>query len=271
MEILVQNKKIFTILFVIAVIIIIFIIWFPKKDNELSKYKELSILEIDEIASKQYGNTLLYQFYSQDIENLREKISSDYLEYNGISKNQYESWLNENKMLTANIKFNNTTKYTYKNINIYAIDAIFDGNTRKVNIIETYPEKWYYTFDTFIEFHKKAIIEEKENYGAIVNSIYQDINYIDFNCSVFINEKSNYDVNLTRSDSVKLIMKDGSSFVMATNNYTSEYTIINGKKYYNIKCLFNVPIDYQSEIERMIFYTFEINNDTEIIEIDLNL
>ena len=271
MELLIQNKKIFAILFVIAVIIIIIVIWFPKEDNELSKYREISTLEIDETASKQYGNTLLYQFYSQDIEALTEKISSSYLEYNGISNNEYEAWLYDNNYITTNIKFNNTTKYTYKDVNIYSIDAIFNGSTKKVNIIETYPEKWYYTFDTFIEFQDKSIIEEKENYGAIINTIYQDINYIDFNCSVFVNEKSNYDVNIVRSDSIKLVMEDGSSFIMATNNYTSEHNIINGKKYYNINCLFNIPIDYQAEIEKIIFNTFEINNDTEIIEIDLNL
>ena len=267
MEFINENRKIFTILFIIAIIIIIAILWFPEKDIELSHYNDLSSTEIDQKVSKQYGDELLYSFYSQNISSLIENISSEYLEYNGISNQNYENWLSENEYLTMNIKFNSTTKYEYENINIYSIDAIFNGNSRKVNIIETYPEQWYYTFDTFVFFRNNVLKNEKENYGAIINSIYQDLNYIEFDCSIYINME-NYDtIDFTKSDSIKLVMNDGTSVIMATNNALVNELIKDNIEYFNTKCVFNIPINLQKEIDSIVFY---INANT-YIEFNLSL
>ena len=57
-----SNKKIFVLLLVISVIIVLCAIWLPKKDVELSHYKQFSDEEIDAKVSKEYGNDLLYSF-----------------------------------------------------------------------------------------------------------------------------------------------------------------------------------------------------------------
>lgn len=271
LEYLIEHKKTINILLIISIIIIVAVIWWPEDDIELSYYNVLSEEDIDSSVTQEYGNELFEALYLGDMKLLNEKKSDEYLEYNAIQTGYYESWLRENGIFSNNITFNATKKYNYGDTVIYSVDATFSGNSKRINIIETYPEQWYYTFDTFVSFKDILRTVETEEYGATVNSIYQDLNYIQFDCSVFVNEKDKITLDISKSDSVKLIMKDKSSFIMATNNFSSESTLINGKEYINLKCIFNVPITSQSNISSVVFNTFNINNEVESLKINVSL
>ena len=267
MDIIKENKKIIILLLVILFIIILFVIWFPEKNVELSNYNEFSEQEVDARVSKLYGDELLYSFYANDNEKLVSKVSSDFLKYIDVTEDDYSNWLNSNGFNTTNVKFNKTTKHAYNDTTIYTIDCIFDEENKKINIIELYPEQWCYTIGTFIDFYNLAIEEKKDNYGAIINSIYQDLEYVQLDCSLYVDNNSQNHIDVTKSDSVKLNLSNKKSFIMATNNINFEEKIVDNKKYVNFKCIFNLPIDSQSTITSISFSGFSINGQDVSLDI----
>lgn len=270
MNVIQENKKIFILLFIVAIIIIVCILWLPEKDIELSHYEVLTDTDVDERVSKQYGNDLLYMFYSQDNDALSAKVMPSFLEYLDISKSNYSNWLKANGFDTYSIKFGNTTKHSYDNINIYSISTIFDGVEKKINIIEKEPENWYYTIGTFVDFDSSVIKQEKYTCGVIVNSIYQDLEYVELDCSMYVDDNGYDTIDITDVDSVKLNLTDKSSFIMATNNVNSDEFVLNNKKYVNFKCIFNIPIDYQDTISSIDFNGFYVDGEDVSINVNWN-
>ncbi len=270
MNILKENKKIFVLLLVISVIIVLCVIWLPKKDVELSHYKQFSDEEIDAKVSKEYGNDLLYSFYSQNEEYLTNKVLQSFLEFNNISKNDYFNWLKNNGFDTYNIKFGKTTKHTYKSTNIYSISCNFGDVNKNINIIETAPENWHYTIGSFVDFYNVPIKENGDSCGVIVNSIYQDLEYVELDCSLYVDDNDYSIIDVTQSDSVILTLSDKSSIIMATNNINFDEHILDNKKYIEFKCIFNIPIDLQDTITLIKFNTFSINEKDISINIKWN-
>lgn len=270
MNIFNENKKLFIFLFIVAVIIIICVIWLPDKDIALSHYTELKENDVDERVSKQYGNDLLYLFYAQDTDVLSSKVLPNFLEYLGISKTDYSSWLKANGFNTYNIKFGSTVKHTYNGTNIYSISTIFEGVEKDINIIEKAPEEWYYTIGTFVDFDSSVIKQEKYTCGVVINSIYQDLEYIELDCSMYVDNNGYDTIDITNVDAVKLNLSNKSSFIMATNNVNSDEFVLNNKKYVNFKCIFNIPIDSQDTISSIDFNGFYVDGEDVSINVEWN-
>lgn len=270
LEIINENRKIFGFLLVVAIIIIIIIIWIPEKDIKLSKYDKITEEEIDKKAIKQYGDELQFAIYSGDSEFLKNNVVYEYLDYTGLSTIDYYDWLVENNVITSNISLGETTKYEYGNKNIYSIEALLNGIPNRINIIEEYPERWKYTFGTFVNYISSKKERQTNDYGVVINNIYQDINYISFNISLNIVKNYNNYIDLSKSDSIKLIMSSGNSIIMATNDYTSEENIINGRTYITSECIFNLPISDQNNISSIKFDSFVLNGEEKSLEISLD-
>jgi len=271
LEILSENKKIIIILFIAAILIIIGVIWIPKKDIELSHYTEISRTERDKMVIKQYGDELKFALFSNDVDFLNSNVVDSYLVFNHINKTDYYNWLVNNNIITTNVKFGQTTKYEYDMQNIYSIEATLNGDSQRINIIEEYPERWKYSFGTFINYTNDEIKKQYDEYGVTIDSIYQDINYIKLNISLNVAKKDGKYLDISKSDSIKLVTNNTTSIIMATNDYTSETNIINGREYVTIECIFNISISDQDNIETIKIDAFKINNEEKNIKIDLNL
>lgn len=271
LDIIIENKKIFFVLLIIILIITIVIIWIPEDDIRVGKYKELKQEEIDKKAIKQYGDEMQLALYTNDVDFLKKKVSSNYLKYIGLDYSEFNNWLKENSIVTASIVLGQTIKYKYGDVNIYSIGARLDGKNQTINIIETSPEKWNYTFDTFYDYRNIAIRKDYASYGVMINSIYQDMNYIKFDVKLYVENDTDNNVVLSKSDSIKLVMEDNSSFIMATNNNTSESIVADGRKYTSLECLFNIPLENQINIDKIVFNVFNVDDVEKNIKIDLDL
>lgn len=270
MEILNEYKKIIIFAMSVFCIIIVYLVFFNKEHGK--KFDRFKESQVDSQLSGQYITELIKALSTSNVEFVKSKVEKNYLTYLNISENDFNNYLIEQKLYTNNVKIIKTQKIKYNDIVIYRYTILFNGLEKQINIIETYPEKWVYTLDNFMNYQTQFIRNENnQGYGAIINSIYQDINYIEFKCTVYVDESSEYELNTARSDSIKLLLEDGSSFIMATNNFSSEYSIIGGKKYFDIDCIFNIPIGSQDKIKSIVFNNFESGNTIEGLKIDLGL
>jgi len=268
MEVFRENKKIILVIFFIVSILVIFLVFFREESNG-NKYKKFEKSEVEEFFAKEYFNKLQIALSINDKSFLTSKVNLEYLSYLDFNNSDFSKMLEEREFCTNNIQVLESRKTEYGANNIYMYDVLLNNTLNRINIIESYPEQWTYTLDTFIGFDSKAIVKEKNGYGVVINSIYQDINYIVFDCSLYVEENESNNINTALSDGIKLVMQDRSSLIMATNNYTSECSIINGRKYVNLKCIFNVPISSQYNINSIVFDSFYVHNDNKSVEVIL--
>lgn len=244
--------------------------WLPEEDIILSHYTELTDLDVDEIVTKQYGNDLLYAFYTKDKESLTAKVLPSFLEYVDVDSSDYFNWIMSEGFDTYSIKFGDTKKLTYNNTNIYSISTTFAGVQKNINIIEKSPENWYYTIGTFVDYDTTTIEKKQNSYGVIINSIYQDLEYIELDCALHV-DNNGYDyINIVRADSIKLTLSDKSSFIMATNNVNFDEFTVGNDKYVKFKCIFNIPVEYQSSISSIDFNTFYVDGENASISVNWN-
>ena len=70
--------KLFIVMYVIAAIIVLIIIWKPASNPEISKYKRLEEQEADRLATEEYVMDIRNAIYHNNIPFLYKKLSDSY-------------------------------------------------------------------------------------------------------------------------------------------------------------------------------------------------
>lgn len=268
-----NNKKtiiIFSFVYVIIMIFVIYYIWKPEEieKNDIIKYKPVTA---EDVTNKVMNNCLeqvAYRFILGEKEELADMISSDYFKYRGIKSNELMDEFEKDGFFSLDTQIKNITKYDLGDIYIYRGILTNGINQRYVNIIEEYPYEYELSFDDLYKYKEKGIKREKQKISFEIFNIAYNMTYMQ--CTIRItNLKNNYVfINLTENKNMVLVLEDGQEYIAEfPKSITNEQMNLNRGSNTTINVIFRIPLQEQENISHIEFKNVKLDGEKSNIEI----
>lgn len=263
-----KNLVITGIVYIIAMIIVIAIIWWPKSDD----YATYNSINIDDIKTKQaqtYINNLLNKFKYAKKDEIKDLISSGYAEYLEKSKDQIINELENDGYFKDNIEIKGMNIYIDGDTYVYSTKIYSGSKNRSINIIETYPYQYEIVFDDFYsydELYKQTTVEKVK---FTITSEYRNLKYVEYKFKI---ENTNdvyarFDFNSVTG--VQAVLEDGTRYPLSNLVSGEAYTNIESNMVMNKTLVFEIPAQLQEGIEYIVFNNVSIKFVTTDIKIEV--
>lgn len=268
-----ENLKtiiIFSILYIVVVIVILALIWSPgKKPAEISKYSSVSQSTADNIAIKKYMDEIIEGYQLKDVSFLCTKMEKSYLEYIGQTPEDFRKKIKQ--LDTENIKVVSVKKYFRNNAVIYSVDVSFGTDIEKINLIEEYPGSYVYSLGTFYKYQYNSKNNPIEGIGFFIKSIYQDINFISIDLEIYNNNDKATTVKMESPLDVVLILENGESVSMTNTSIAKDDQTIKSGSKLSKKMVFDMPIELQGKVKNIKFNRVNIDGAEQKINFKIEL
>ena len=264
-----NNKRLlfFTfILYIILMIVIIIFIWKPKEVT----YGKFDIINATEKATndgKSYINKITLFLKSKSKGDLEKLISPEYINYTGKSAAEIVEDLSN--LMGSGARCEGFVLYQDGDTYIYTTTINSNGATKKLNIIEQKPYEYTIAFDNFYKYRNTSRTYSDNNIDFRINSIYNNLGYMQYNMSITNNNIA--DVTLNFNDSSRIALVTTSQQVYYLENVTSmdKSTILSNGVTMEKSLVFGIPVQNQSDISYIVFRDAIVNNQTTKITIEL--
>ena len=267
-----ENNKtniLFTIIYICVIALILFLIWGPKRVDKINKYNIISKEEVLVKSSEEYINELLKNISINNTEWLYDKLDDNYKTYRGITIEKLKEKLN-NDFYGKNTSVKTINYYKYNNTYVYKYIIHSGTEEKQINIIEDYPGNWTFTFDSHFRMRNSKIQDITGSVKVLIGDIYQDMEYIKMGIVILNDGESDIEVGVNSLDSIELCLDDGTIYFLENVSADSN-TFLNAGASMNKYVVFNVPLNEQDRIEKMILRNVIINGEKTNIEINVEL
>lgn len=273
-----ENRKIviiFGIVYIIVMIFVITYIWSPKtykskQSSDIVKYEQYDETGVQNKAMQDYVNDIAYSFMLGEYDQLVEKVSDDYLEYNGLTKNEMINELKNSGYTSYSTQITSLTQYDLGNIYVYRGELTNGKKMRYINIIETYPYEYTITFDDFYKYSSDVVSKTTEGIKFDILTSFNNISYIEYKIKVTNEDNDLVKMNLNSEDYVYIELTDGTTGKVS-------YTAVEGKDYTTLSkgssvvriLMFRVPLQSQESIEKIVFKDVDMGQTEQDIELNI--
>lgn len=256
----ISYKRVFILLYIIAIIIIILVVWKPTIKKDIEKYTKLDEENVDTIASEKYINKYINSISQRDINYLYDKLSEGYIKYNQLTKEKFTN-IFENELYSNNLTIKSVKKYDYSDVKIYRVVLSINNNEKAINIIEREPNKWEWTMDDFYDFKVTNYATDIDGIKIIIDSVLQFMDKLELTCYVENNSNKILDMQLEDLDSVKLQLEDMKIINVSNLQVDKSLSISNPNTMSSRTFIFDIDITNQADINRIILDNLEINDE----------
>lgn len=254
-EILGNNRKslILAIIgYVIIMLIVIAIIWWPK-DKDYATYEKINVDSRKTEQAQNYVNTLSDIFKNSRKNELKTLISNGYIQYTEKTSDQIISELDSAGYFSDNVEINGVSVYTDGDTYVYSTTLYNLNNKRTINIIETYPYKYEIVFDDFYSYEKLGTVSRNQNIRFTINSVYKNLKYIQFNMQIENLNDTYVRFDFNSSVGVQAVLEDGTKYSLANAVSQEQHTNIESNMTVNKNFVFEIPAQLQEGIEYIVF------------------
>ena len=271
LEIFQKNKVLFIILYAIILVTLILIIWWPKKSNasELAKYDSIDLQQAYSNTAQKYVNNLTAKFRLFGQQSITDLLDSKMSYYYGKTKKQLVSELESAGYFNSNMYMTCSNILEVEDEVIFVTRLHSGDNYRNLNIIESSPNEYRLTLDTSYKYTQPYDEILASDALLTVESIYQDINYIEYNVTVENTSDEVITVSLDRTSDIYLLMADGSTYGLSNvESEVEDIKLIKGSSF-SRKLIFNVPVTAQKNITHIVLSSVGINGEASVLKYEL--
>jgi hypothetical protein len=272
-----EGKKliiIFGIIYVIAIIIILVIIWRPKESSNYSKTFTYTKYAEDDVYNRyalKYADDISLKLVLQDYKYLYGKMDKKFIEDNKITEDNFNSYLRNNGYYANGITSERYPVITAGSVVIYPLRLKINNSYKDVNVIENSPSD--YTISLGIDY--TSVLSSDQNK---IKKEYKS-NGITFTIESVKNTKTeitlkiginNIDNNIIRLDlfkygNIKLVAgNDNKQYDESIEVQASQFNTINKDGYMESNIKFTIPVSVQTDIKSIIFSQVKIDDKNEI-------
>lgn len=276
----IDKKKLFifiglAFIYLIVFILIIMFIWF-RNDNEkyLLKYNTYTEQEVFEKSKSTYCDELINFFALKRSIAIYNKLSSDFITSEGITKENIDSYLKNNGYYSKKVSAGSYEAYENLNNNVFVVDFKVGDNTKKVTIIEeNYPGNYKITLGEKLYNSATSTVNKKETTSNgikfNIEKTSSDIDGVGYN--IEITNQNDEDVEFDFSSVLNVYLKTSEETCVYLNDVIAESTDIrltrNSK--INKKLYFIAKAEIQSKISKLVFENVKIGNEFKTVEVSL--
>lgn len=266
-----NNKKAiraFLIVYILFAIVILCIIWIPnftKTTPDFAHYKEYTQEDVATKMSDYYTNDIFTKIILGQQSDIADYISTDYLEYYETSKEEIKSVLND---FGINTKIGQVSVNVHGNDYIYSFDIVDGNNKLRLNVVETYPYKYSITLDDFVLYEKNSIMQSFDKLEISVQEVYQTMDFIEYTIDIKNAGYESLEVNLETVTDAYIVYGDGLNLSLSNPIKYDDETLSNNSSIIK-KIKFELPINMQSEISKIVFTNVVIDGTTKTITLDI--
>lgn len=263
----------FGILYILTIIILLYFIWNPNKDElpEFASYTEITQSQVDKKVMKQYMDNLILAYSTYDIDYLFDICEDNFLKQEIGDIKAYQKYLEEEGMFTTDIHVNSVTKYVEGTNVVYAFNVSFQGIEKRINIIETYGENIQITYG---EYYSKKDIEKKVESGDVqynIKKIYRNINSLEMILEISNGSSEDVFIPCENSTNVRLILENNNVLVLNNIKTYGEDKVLSAGNTIEKKLIFNISLDKQTEIQKLELLNIKIGEKNQKISIDFGV
>lgn len=274
MDFVKENLKaviLFGILYIIAMIIILSLIWSSNKEAlpDFVKYSKITDASIDKKVIKQYMDELILAYSTQDIEYLYNISDESFLKEKIGDKKKYEEYLIAEGMFTTNIKVQSVTKYLDKTNVVYVFNVLFKDKQKQINIIEEYGEKFHITYGEYYSLSniKKTIVIDSVEFS--INKAYRNINSLEIMLNISNKGQKEVLLQIEKGGNVQLVLEDNTILLLENAQVQEEDRILSPNNSIEKKLIFKIPLDKQTKVKNIRLFNIKIGEDIKDIPIEI--
>lgn len=260
-NILGKNKKILLlaiVIYILATIGIIVYIWWPK-EKTYTTFESINITSKQQQMLQEYVNEISFLFKSEDKAGVKKIISSEYVNYTGNAREEIIEQLEKEGYFNLYSEVKGTDLYIDGDTYVYSMTVYYGDNSRKMNIIETYPYEYTITFDDFYKYSNSKKQTRLNNVVFTINEIYRNMKYIKIDLSIENKNNTYARFNFNNIAAVQAVLTDGTAYSMTNLVSTEEYTNIDSNTTITKSLIFEIPAQLQNGIEYIVFNGVSIN------------
>lgn len=276
----IDKKKLFifiglAFIYLIVFVLIIMFIWF-RNDNEkyLLKYNTYTEQEVFEKSKSTYCDELINFFALKRSIAIYNKLSSDFITSEGITKENIDSYLKNNGYYSNKVSAGSYEAYDNLNNNVFVVDFKIGDNTKKVTIIEeNYPGNYKITLGDKLYNSATSTVNKKETISNgikfNIEKTSSDIDGVGYN--IEITNQNDEDVEFDFSSVLNVYLKTSEETCVYLNDVIAESTDIRLTKNSKInkKLYFIAKAEIQSKISKLVFENVKIGNEFKMVEVSL--
>lgn len=270
-EMLGKNKKTLFIVIIAYVVItlgIIVAIWWPEAPD-YATYNSINIEQNKRDMAQKYLNDLSIMFKTEDEKQVQELISSEYVNFVKKDRLQIISELKEEGYFSLYSDVKGMEVFVDGDTYVYTTAIYSKGNKKNISVIEKFPYKYEIVFDDFYGYKSYELIRTLSNVEFKINSVYSNLKYITYNVSITNYNDTYVLFNFNDSAGVQAILSDGTSYLMANNVSTEQYTKVDTGMTINKEFVFQIPVQLQHGIENILFNDVSVNLEKKDLRVIL--
>ena len=266
-----NNKKhllIALIAYVIVTLGIIVYIWWPEQKDYL-EYESVDITAKQQSLSQSYIDEISLLFRTGDKQAIKDLISNDYTKYVDKSKDEIVSELEKNGFFSLYSEIRGVDLYVDGNTYVYTTTIYYENNSKKINIVETYPHNYTLVFDDFYKYDEINKSVTKQNIKFTIVDVYRNLKYIQMNVKIENQNSSYARFDFNSSSGVQAVLKDGKKYDFVNLVSTSNYEDVESNMTINKVFVFEVPAQLQNNIEYIVFNGVVMEFSTADLKIEI--
>lgn len=272
------------IVFILLIAISLVVVWTPKKstsveslDGRKNVYSYIDNTDFQDKTFQLYKSEVDRLLMPVNVEQLYEKTNKEFLSKYKLTKENYKSYLEENKLLSNDIEF--TSYSVVKSGDTYIYRAVYDivvKNSEDVlvegNIINIIEEKPYvYT----LSFEKESLEVLKHETSKTIDGIKFEIknvanqsNSAKFEIKITNNNDKDVLVDFDDINNVVIGLENGKQIKMAATIISAEEEILTKGSSLKKEAFFNVSLKEQGLIRYIKFNKVTIGSEEKSIKVE---
>lgn len=274
------NKKefnftvLFIVVFAIASIIVLLLIWWPKgntKSEKITKYT--AITDGENKCLSIYMSELKYILNSDHCDELFKKVDPDFLQSNNLNKDNFEEYMNDMKLITKNPVFKDTNiSKQLDGTYVYRIGYLTYGGLKKyVNVIETKPYEYTVSFE-----QDKLPVTNSNTSSITVDGVFYEVkiseireNGITYKLTATNKGDKTVEYNFNNIDNVIITLDDKTKIKMGAAVISSEDDILTPNGTFNREFFFSIGSQYIEKINTLTLNSVIVDGKSNVVNINL--
>ncbi len=275
------NKKgfnftvLFIALFVIAAIIALVIIWWPKSETKAGKIsKYTSVTDGVQKSLDIYLSELKGLLTIDNTDKLYDKVDNKFLSEHKLTKENFSSYMVDNLLVSKNPIIQNTTTTKQDNgVYVYRVEYLTYGGLKKyVNIIEEKP------YEYTLSFEQSTIpISSNKSYSKTSDDVHYTVSVeemksdgITYKLSIKNNGDKTVKYNFDNIDNVYIVLNDNNVIKLGAAVVSTDDSILTKNGTITKSLYFKIGSDYYSEIKSLVLKNVEVDGENKEVKIDFN-
>lgn len=282
------NKKtfnlsiVFGVIYIILAIVVLFVIWYPKKQSDFNyKMKYSNVTDGELRCQNLYFSQILFYLKEKNSDELLKKLDKSFMENNNLNESNFKEFLIKNNNIGQNpiLKEGSFSKQS-DNVYVYRFKYYLNGYQRYVNVVESYP----YQFTISFEQDSLPLINNSSNEttvkSTVKNNNIDNINYelskttvrdngVTYTLKITNNSDKNVEFNFDNITNVSVILSDGKIANLGAAVISSDDDILTPGSSLTKELFFAVSSQDQNKITKLRIQNVSIGDEKKTVILNI--